>query len=201
MITTLILDRGHATLDKDGKYVTPGKQFVFNNGLHVYEGLENQKYVECLAKKAIAAGFKVEYTVLPNDPKDPSLVDRVKKANALKDAKNALYISVHNNAGGGVGTEVFTSVGNTGSDKFAESILFAFKSKLRERVLRLDTKDGDMDKEENFYVLRATNMPAVLLEIGFFDNATDYAWLSDPDNIDSVCDCIISAVLKENAKK
>ena len=38
---------------------------------------------------------------------------------------------------------------------------------------RLDYSDGDVDKEANFYVLRKTKMPAVLLEMWFFDNYND----------------------------
>ena len=38
----------------------------------------------------------------------------------------------------------------------------------------------DKDKEEDFYVLRKTKSPAVLLECGFFDNWQDFELLKDP---------------------
>ena len=195
MIDTIIIDRGHATLSPDGKYVTPGKQFIFPDKLHVYEGKENQKYAECLAKKAEHLGFKIQYTVNPSDPSDPSLITRVLKANDSKYRKTSLYISLHNNAGGGEGTEVFTSVGQTLSDKFAQGVISEIKKTLPNRKIRADIKDGDDDKEEQFYVLRKTNMPAMLIEFGFFDNKNDYVYLSNPEIIDKMCEAVINGVV------
>lgn len=196
MIDTIIFDRGHATLDSKGKYVTPGKQFKFQDGLHVYEGFENQKYVEAMVKYAVKAGFNVEYTVNPINAEDPSLDYRVRFANTSKRKNSAIFISVHNNAGGGQGTEVFTSKGQTLSDIYAENILKAYQGKYPNRKYRTDTKDGDQDKEENFYVLKNTIMPAVLLEIGFFDNREDYKWLSNPDTIDGIAKSTIVGVIR-----
>ena len=195
MIDTIILDRGHATLDSNGKYVTPGKQFTFPDKLHVYEGRENQKYVECLAKKLKLLHFNIEYTVNPDDPTDPSLITRVLKANTSKSRKTSLYLSIHNNAGGGIGTEVFTSVGQTLSDKFAQNIILGIKKELPNRVIRSVTTDGDLDKEEQFYVLRKTNMPSVLLEYGFFDNRIDYNYLSNPEIIEKLCEATVNGIV------
>lgn len=200
MVTTLILDRGHATLDKDGKYVTPGKQFKFPNGLHVYEGFENQKYVEALAREATKAKLKVVYTVQPNDPSDPSLGERVRFANRLPNKETLLYVSVHNNACGGKGTEVFTSKGETKSDKYAESILNEISKVFPKRAIRSDTKDGDKDKEADFYVIKQTVMPAVLLEYGFFDNEEDYAFLSNPCNIELLAKATIAGIINTKIK-
>lgn len=201
MITTLILDRGHATLDKNGKYSTPGKQFKFDDGLHAYEGYENQKYVERIAHFAIKAGLKVVYTVEPSDPTDVSLVERVRIANRLPNKDGCLYVSVHNNAGGGEGTEVFTSIDQTRSDLFAEHILEAIASKFPKRKMRLDTSDGDKDKESNFYVLKYTIMPAVLLEYGFFDNRKDYEFLSNACNIELMAEATVNGILKASKIK
>jgi len=197
-ITTLILDRGHSTLDSNGKYITPGKQFKYPDGLHVYEGFENQKYVEALGLYAQLKGFKVMYTVHPARAIDPSLVSRVKIANQSKNASNSLFISVHNNAGGGEGTEIFTSIGNTKSDLFAESILNEIKVLYPDRKIRSDLKDGDKDKEDNFYVIKYTSMPAILIEYGFFDNRKDYEFLSNRNNIDKLAKATIDGIIKIN---
>jgi len=194
MIDTLILDRGHATLSNTNTYATPGKQYVFPDGLHVYEGYENQKYVEAIARHASLEGFKIVYTVRPNDIRDISLAERVRIANTFPDRKNALYISVHNNAGGGEGTEVFSSKGKTLSDGFAEEILLSIEKEFPTRKMRYDKSDGDRDKEENFYVIKNTIMPAVLLELGFFDNRKDYEFLSNPLNIERMAKAIVTGV-------
>lgn len=191
---TLILDRGHATLDANGKYVTPGKQFTFPDGTIVYEGRENQKYVERLAFYAEKKGFKVLYTVNPSDPTDPSLGNRVRFANNQRNAKECLFISVHNNAGKGQGTEVFTSIGQTKSDIVAEEIIDAISLQYPLRKMRIETSDGDKDKESNFYVLAHTTMPAVLIEYGFFDNEDDYEFLSNPCNIELLAKATIEGI-------
>jgi N-acetylmuramoyl-L-alanine amidase len=197
-ITTLILDRGHATLSENNKYITPGKQFKFPDGLRVYEGLENQKYVEALALYAKEKGFNIIYTVEPSNPADPSLAFRVKFANMHKEATNSLYLSIHNNAGAGQGTEVFTSIGKTKSDAFAQGIIDEIQKVFPNRRIRSDMKDGDEDKEENFYVLRHTSMPSVLMEYGFFDNRKDYEFLSDKDNITKLARATIDGIIKVN---
>lgn len=191
---TIILDRGHATLDKDGKYATAGKQFKFPDGLHVYEGYENQKYVERLAFYAEKKGFKVVYTVNPSDPIDTSLTNRVRFANNLANARQCIYVSVHNNAGGGQGTEVFTSIGETKSDIVAEEVIDAISLQFPLRKMRIDKLDGDKDKEANFYVLAKTIMPAILLEYGFFDNREDYEWLSNPCTIELLAKATIEGI-------
>lgn len=200
MITTLIIDRGHATLDKKGKYITPGKQAVLPDGRKVFEGFENQRYVEALVREAKAYKFNIEFTVNPDDPSDPPLFNRVLKANASKHRKTSLFISVHNNAGGGKGegTEVFTNIGQSLSDAYAEGIIKSIMDLFPDRKMRMDRKDGDSDKEELFYVLRKTNMPAVLIEYGFFDNPKDYDWLSNQDNINKMAKATIEGIVDTN---
>ncbi len=202
MINTLILDRGHATTDAQGKYSTPGKQAKLPDGRVVYEGKENQKYTEAIAKHALAKGFKVEYTVLPTDPTDPSLHYRVLKANNSNNRRNSLYVSIHNNAANGKasGTEVFTNIGQTMSDGFAESIINEYLLELPTRKMRLETVDGDKDKESAFYVLKQTTMPAVLIEFGFFDNPIDYDYISNSNNIDKFAKATVEGIYKQVIK-
>lgn len=46
--------------------------------------------------------------------------------------------------------------------------------------LRFNFTDGDLDQENNFFILRKSNCPAVLLECLFFDNWNDFQKLRDP---------------------
>lgn len=199
-ITVLIIDRGHGTCNDKVKYPTPGKQATLPSGLHVYEGFENEKYAKAIANWGEKAGYKIVFTVEPSDPTDLPLSNRVAFANKLLEKATAIFISVHNNAGGGKGegTEIFTSKGKTSSDLYAEKMINCVKEILPTRKLRIDVSDGDSDKEENFYVLKNTNMPAVLLEIGFFDNEVDYKWLSNPLTITSFSRAIVNGVTKAN---
>ena len=127
----------------------------------------------------INKGYKVLYTVKPDDHRDPSLSSRVSFANSYK-ADEALYISIHNNAapkpGTASGFEIFTSPGKTASDDLADSIYVNVESFYKTLGLKMRSalSDGDYDKEHSFYVLTKTKMPAVLLECLFFDNYSDF---------------------------
>ena len=67
--------------------------------------------------------------------------------------------------------------------------------KLKEKIL-----DGKsitiVDKESNFYVLRNTTMPSVLLEYGFFDTPKDYEFLSNQKNIDKMAKATIEGIVQ-----
>lgn len=69
------------------------------------------------------------------------------------------------------GISVYTSKGQTKSDIAASFWIDALEEQFQNTVLwRKDTTDKDEDKEENYYVLTNTNMPAMLGEIGFHTN-------------------------------
>lgn len=95
-----------------------------------------------------------------------------------------IFISVHANAATSPlakGMEVWTTVGQTAADPIAESIANALISGFPELVFRSDLSDGDKDKEANFYVLRWTNAPAVLVELAFISNPQEEELLRSPD--------------------
>jgi N-acetylmuramoyl-L-alanine amidase len=198
MVNTLIFDRGHATLDANGKYATKGKMATLPDGRKVYEGKINELYTIAMAAYAVRVGFNVEYTVKPTDPADPSLFARVLKANNSRYRNSSIFISVHNNAANGkaVGTEIFSSVGQTLSDVYANAVLSKYKEVLPKRVMRLDYSDKDADKESNFYVLAKTTMPAILLELGFFDTPTEYDWLMLETTINTIARATVDAILE-----
>jgi len=85
-----------------------------------------------------------------------------------------IYLSVHSNAGGGNGSEVFTSPGSTRSDDIATIFGQEFQKEFPDRKLRTDFSDGDLDKERRFYVLTKTKMPAILTESFFMDNFEEF---------------------------
>lgn len=84
------------------------------------------------------------------------------------------YLSVHSNAGGGKGSEIFTSPGDTKSDKIATVFGEEYKNEFPNQKLRTDFSDGDLDKEKRFYVLTKTKVPAILTESFFMDNFEEF---------------------------
>ena len=108
--------------------------------------------------------------VITPEYRDVTLETRVKRANQYYGNEPCCFISVHANAGGGRGFELFTSPGETLSDPIATIIGEEYQKVFPDRPLRADYRDGDLDKERRFYVLTRTRMPAVLTENFFMDN-------------------------------
>lgn len=80
-----------------------------------------------------------------------------------------LFIAIHFNAGGGTGTECFTYTGNT--SQLAKDVCAKMTANVA-KALGLPNRGA---KTADYYVLRETYMPAVLLEVCFVDNPTDKA--------------------------
>ena len=167
-----ILDPGHGGL-LNGEYQTKGKRSpIWSDGSVYYEGVGNREIAAKVAARLDKMGVDYAYTVNPNDPTDKPLSERTTWVNKLP-YKNKILVSIHSN-GASVeqanGWEIYTSVGETTSDKIATIFYNRFQDKFMDRKFRKDTKDGDVDKEANFYIIKNTTCPAVLLENFFHTN-------------------------------
>jgi len=164
----IILDNGHGGII-DGVYQTAGKRSPkWSDGRQLFEGVFNRAIVKGLHELCKANGIKS--TILVPELRDTSLSDRVRRANKIySEDKSAILISVHANAGGGTGFEMFTSIGETKSDKIATILIEEYAKSIPELRLRKDTSDGDEDKEAHFYIIKQTACPAVLIECAFMD--------------------------------
>lgn len=170
-----LLDPGHGGLDENGKYVTPGKRSPeWPDGSQYFEGVGNRDIVKKIAEGAKRMGIETKFIVEPNDHRDISLPARVDLANRLyKTIKNAVYVSIHSNGFNkpeAHGWSVYTSKGETMSDVFATHLFTECMAQYPDAYHRKDTRDGDPDKEANFYVLKYTHMPAILSENFFMTN-------------------------------
>ena len=81
------------------------------------------------------------------------------------------FISIHCNAGGGAGSEVYVVQKGGQAEALANKVL----SRL---VNTLGTQNRGV-KTANYKVLRSTNMPAILVETAFIDNASDVELLKN----------------------
>jgi N-acetylmuramoyl-L-alanine amidase len=165
-----ILDSGHGGIDQDtGQYVTAGKRMV-KDGIKFYEGVNNRDNV-----KRIMLGMKkagLDCVDIVNDWRDISLAERVKRANKLNQERKCIYISIHSDANGngkdwnsasGIGTYVYEKGSKNSHDlaKYMHQELSCnFQGVAKDRKI----------KKCAFYVVRKTNCPAVLLELGFHTN-------------------------------
>lgn len=170
-----LIDSGHGGMLNGAYQTAPAKMFRFPDGMTAYEGVTNRLVKDLVMKFGVQAGLKlidICPTVL-----DLPLSVRVNYANELSKsfgASNCLLISLHSNAGGGTGFEIFTTKGNTLSDKYATLFYQRFATTFPKIKLRPEIQDGDPDKESDFYILKNSNCPAILPEWLFFDNVTDY---------------------------
>ena len=172
-----IFDNGHGGII-DGVYQTSGKRSpVWPDGSILYEGEFNRAIVDRLMKLCNDVG--IDCVNLVNTQEDVPLSERTDKANDIyrqqrdKDGKPCIYVSVHANGFGeeqANGWSVYTSEGETKSDKIAQILFEKSSDEFPDEYMRKDTRDGDSDKEANFWVLRKTVMPAILSENFFMTN-------------------------------
>lgn len=92
------------------------------------------------------------------------------------------FISVHCNSAenpAAEGFEVYTTPGQTLADPLATAIFKQVEATFPDMTMRTDYGDSDPDKEANYYVLKNTNAPAVLIEAGFISNMQEQAQMQD----------------------
>jgi len=163
--TFVILDNGHG-ID------TPGKRSpVWSDGTQLFEYEFTRDIVWKIS--GLLTVLNISHCILVPELHDISLKDRVIRANELtkthKD-KFVYLVSIHGNAasnGSANGIEVWTSKGYTTSDVLAKEFYNSLKYvgwKMR------PNSSLELDREENFYILKKTKCPAVLTENGFYTN-------------------------------
>ena len=189
-----ILDAGHGGIVK-GKYSTaPAKMYIFPDGVEVYEGVINRQILNKIIVKL--EKLDIDFAIVSDECSDNSLESRVKRANNIvAKGKKCIYLSIHSNAGGGSGFEVFTMKGESKADKLAEVFAKMYKDNF-EFPFRSDTSDGDLDKEANFYVLKHTACPAILVENLFFDNRKEAEYLMSDRGQQAIANGIVQAIME-----
>lgn len=205
---TVILDNGHGGMIK-GKYTTcpnhtknkkTWNKMHIHYGKPIYEGVFNREVVNKIAE--ILFEKEINFHVLVPENKDISLEERVKRVNEIVDKEDTdcYLVSVHGNAfnSKAKGFEVFTTVGLTESDKYADIFYKEVEDMFPNKAMRNDTLDGDFDKESNFYILRKTKCPAVLTENFFFDNPVDAKMMMSKEGIKNIAQAHVNAIIKIN---
>lgn len=144
----------------------------------------DRAYVAKLIPALRAAGHTVVDCSNEKTTENAELAEEVRLANA---SGADLFLAVHFNSGGGTGTECFTYTYNT--SQLAKDICAKMSANVA-NVLGLRNRGA---KTDDFYVLRETYMPAVLLEVCFVDNATDKAaW--DRTSWEALTNAVVSAI-------
>ena len=186
----VLLDNGH------GKETAEKRSPVWSDGSQLFEWEFNRDIVRRIAEKLEADG--IPYRVLVPEETDISLTERARRANEIAKENNgkAYVLSIHANAGGGTGWEVYTSPGQTPSDAIATVF---FEEAGREFVpdgwrMRSDYSDGDPDKEANFAILTKTTCPAILTENFFMDTEKDCRFIMSEDGRERIANMHVAAI-------
>lgn len=201
------LDAGHGGLDPiTGNYhcLLQGKMYKhtkgeFHNGPLFYEGVFNRQITSRVSLRL--KELKITHMIISHSYIDIELSDRVSRANWYhQNFMPGILISNHANASplhNASGYEVYSSPGETKADQLAQlhwnNVEALLKGKIR---MRPDLFDGDHDKEANFYMLRKTIMPAILVEHLFFDHYSDAVKLMDEQIIDKFAEAEVRAIIQ-----
>jgi N-acetylmuramoyl-L-alanine amidase len=189
----VLLDNGHGGLI-NGVYQTSGKMKDWDDDGVIYEGEFNRAIVNGIMQALTR--LDIRYVNITPEHEDITLRTRVRRANAYH-SPDCFFVSVHSNAGGGSGSEFFTSPGDTKSDEIATIFGQEYHKIFPDRKLRTDFSDGDLDKEKRFYVLTKTKMPAVLTESFFMDNKEEFInILNTREGRQKIVDYHVAAVVR-----
>lgn len=171
-----LLDAGHGGMI-DGEYVTPGKRSPkWPDGTQYFEGVGNRAIRKKLANMLDEKGIAYHFVSAGNE--DTNLNDRVDVINSfcrMYGANRCVLISIHSNGftkPQANGWSVFTTKGTTKSDEIASIVSEETKKVFSNDDIyyREDKRDGDVDKEANFYIIANSKCRAVLTENFFHTN-------------------------------
>lgn len=190
----ILIDSGHNYSDTWQK-MSP----IRKDGTRFYEYMSNRTIAKMIAQELTKFGIAYEYVNNPDDTNDMSLEKRVNIANnmARKEGKsNVFYLSLHSDAYGNGndwyddirGFSIYSSKGNTKSDEYAKIFLKHYTN----RLSKLSKIRGI--KEENFYVLKHTICPAILIENLFYTSHRDLEILDSDEGRRLIVKAIVDSI-------
>jgi N-acetylmuramoyl-L-alanine amidase len=188
-----LLDNGHGGVI-NGVPQTAGKRSPdWDKGV-LYEGESNRRILSKVKK--LLDCDNINNTVIVPELKDISLSERVSRINSIaRTNAKCIALSFHSDGFSNEsahGWSAFTTRGETKSDKVAD-VLYKHAKKASFK-LRFDYSDGDSDKEANFYILKNTSCPAVLIENFFMTNKKDYNYLMSEKGQNKIARVIFNAI-------
>ncbi|MEG6615940.1 N-acetylmuramoyl-L-alanine amidase family protein [Peptococcaceae bacterium 1198_IL3148] len=143
---------------------------------------------QLVEKKLADKGFKVVMT-RPGD-QTRSLAERVEIANQT----NAFaFVSIHANTAASrqaTGLEVYTK---RGSDHTFAKIMV-------DSILAQTGQNNRGDREADFYVIKNTVMPAILIETGFISNPQEEQFLWNKANQEKIAEGIVNGIINFRSK-
>lgn len=199
----ILIDVGHGK-DTPGKRSPDAVAGKLASPLYFREFAWTRRCGQGIVDVLQAEGFTA--FLLVKEEEDVPLKERTNRVAAYcrtYGVQNVLLISIHVNAAGmgqkwmdARGWSIYTSPGETASDRLATEIHAAAVPELTQReyartflptskqkAIRTDFSDGDPDYEAKLWMLTKTPCPAVLSENMFQDNKEDVAFLKSDQGL------------------
>lgn len=167
---TVFLDPGHGGSDPGASANgLKEKDITLDVGLQAQKLFEKSPFRVMMTRSADSSSVTANGKTVTTSS---SLTLRANYANNNKQTENDIYISIHVNAGGGTGAETYVFKKSSKLDGYNyDKESKALASYIQKRLVEyMDYKDRGV-KQANYAVLRLTNMPAALAEIGFIDSS------------------------------
>lgn len=140
------------------------------------------------------------YITVPEVDIDDFLKGRVDRANNLKSDLPKIFVSVHSNAAPAASSESWAPASGIETwffhgSKRSQKLASVFQKHLIDKT-GFKNRNIKSQPTGQFYVLRNTNMPAVLTENGFYNNKVEAAELMKPEVRQKIADAHVAAILE-----
>ena len=189
---TIVIDAGHGGKDEGARS---------NNGRYKEKNC-NLAMVKKLKKMLDRTDINVIYTRL-----DDRYVTKSRRAAIANRNKADLFVSIHCNASDNVHSKAFgieTLYANqNGSNRYMTNRRLA-KVLLRSVSKSSSNKPRKIIRREDLYVLRQTNMPAVIVETGYMSSNRDMRYISSKKGQYEIADGVYRGIitsLKEMSRR
>jgi N-acetylmuramoyl-L-alanine amidase len=176
--STVVIDAGHGGYDRGG---IPGQR--------VPEKVMALDVAQRLAKRLRQAGYRVVMT-RDSDVFVP-LGERVRIANRYRDA---IFVCIHFNSAARVGANGIETY-------YYSNNSAALAANIHRQVVSGTTSDNRGIRRRGYYVLRRTDIPAVLVECGFLTNPTEAQLASESGYRQRLADRIADGVMGKTAPR
>lgn len=148
---------------------------------YVSETTKNREVLKRLSEMLIEKGHKVHNCTV--DKSNSELYDRVTKANSVNiDLFVSLHLNAYNKTNNPMGVETYHYASSSKGKQYATAI--------QNNLVKMVGWKNRGVKTGNFYVLKNTKAPAVLIELGFCDSKADM----DLWNTETICKAIFKAI-------
>ncbi len=194
------LDNGHGKL-------TSGKRSpeLDDKGTRLFEYAFNRDIVARIIKRLDELGVQY-YNVVPEVEVGNFLKERVARANKKKSDLKKIYLSIHSNAGPSSSVNSWAADNIRGIETWhhhaggkGKKAAAIFQKHLIEKTGFKNRHIKSQSKHE-FYVLRATNMPAILTENGFYNNKKEVKELMKDSVRQKIADAHVDAIMEIEEK-